>query len=103
MLRVTDGAGLIDRRFLPDWVTSSNGAPVTREVLTCAGNLVDLCTLAGHPRHLTGACRPLRPRADRPPAVEWDAASSGVKNFDDAPVSPERRGVVIVAAAFHSP
>jgi dTDP-glucose 4,6-dehydratase len=48
---VTGGAGFIGSNFVLDWMTNESGDVVTFDKLTYAGNLRNLQSLAGNPRH----------------------------------------------------
>ena len=52
MILVTGGAGFIGANFVLDWLTQSNEAIVNLDVLTYAGNLQNLASLAADPRHI---------------------------------------------------
>lgn len=48
---VTGGAGFIGSNFVLDWFSNQSGTIVTLDKLTYAGNLLNLESLAGNPRH----------------------------------------------------
>ncbi len=52
MILVTGGAGFIGANFVLDWLTQSDEAIVNLDVLTYAGNLQNLASLAADPRHI---------------------------------------------------
>jgi dTDP-glucose 4,6-dehydratase len=52
MLLVTGGAGFIGSNFILDWCATSAEPVVNLDKLTYAGNLSNLASLAGDPRHL---------------------------------------------------
>ena len=52
MILGTGGAGFIGANFVLDWLTQSNEAIVNLDVLTYAGNLQNLASLAADPRHI---------------------------------------------------
>ncbi|HEY0759369.1 MAG TPA: dTDP-glucose 4,6-dehydratase [Acidisarcina sp.] len=49
---VTGGAGFIGSNFVLDWMSSEPGALLNLDKLTYAGNLRNLATLEGEPRHI---------------------------------------------------
>jgi len=51
MILVTGGAGFIGSNFVLDWLAGSDEPVVTLDALTYAGNLANLQSLAGDPRH----------------------------------------------------
>jgi dTDP-glucose 4,6-dehydratase len=51
MILVTGGAGFIGANFVLDWLTAGGEPVVNLDKLTYAGNLGNLATLAGDPRH----------------------------------------------------
>jgi len=51
MILVTGGAGFIGSNFVLDWLAQSNEPVVNLDSLTYAGNLANLASLAGDPRH----------------------------------------------------
>ncbi len=51
MILVTGGAGFIGSNFVLDWLAASDEPVVTLDKLTYAGNLANLESLAGDPRH----------------------------------------------------
>ncbi|WP_036175643.1 dTDP-glucose 4,6-dehydratase [Massilia sp. 9096] len=52
MILTTGGAGFIGSNFVLDWCAASNEPVVNLDKLTYAGNLENLASLAGNPRHL---------------------------------------------------
>src|SRR6478736_8938347 len=48
---VTGGAGFIGSNFVLDWIARSDEPVITLDKLTYAGNLDNLASLAGDPRH----------------------------------------------------
>src|ERR1700746_866350 len=52
MLFVTGGAAFIGSNFVLDWLTASNEPVVNLDKLTYAGNLENLASLQGDPRHV---------------------------------------------------
>jgi dTDP-glucose 4,6-dehydratase len=52
MILVTGGAGFIGSNFVLDWLAQSDEAVINYDKLTYAGNLNNLASLAGDPRHL---------------------------------------------------
>jgi dTDP-glucose 4,6-dehydratase len=52
MIFVTGGAGFIGSNFVLDWLTQSDEPVVNIDSLTYAGNLENLASLHGDPRHL---------------------------------------------------
>jgi dTDP-glucose 4,6-dehydratase len=52
MILVTGGAGFIGSNFVLDWVASTGEPVLNLDVLTYAGNLENLRTLDGDPRHV---------------------------------------------------
>ncbi|NML26740.1 GDP-mannose 4,6-dehydratase, partial [Zoogloea dura] len=52
MILVTGGAGFIGANFVLDWLRASDEPVVNLDALTYAGNLENLASLAGDPRHL---------------------------------------------------
>ena len=48
---VTGGAGFIGSNFVLDWLAASDGRVVNLDALTYAGNLENLASLEGDPRH----------------------------------------------------
>jgi len=75
MILVTGGAGFIGANFVLDWLATASEAVVNLDKLTYAGNLGNLASLRGDPRHrfvhgdigdrglLDGLLREARPRA----------------------------------------
>ncbi|HUQ27499.1 MAG TPA: dTDP-glucose 4,6-dehydratase [Usitatibacter sp.] len=51
MILVTGGAGFIGSNFVLDWIASEGEPVVNLDKLTYAGNLANLASLAGEPRH----------------------------------------------------
>ncbi len=51
-LLVTGGAGFIGSNFVLDWLAQSDETLVNLDALTYAGNLKNLASLQGHPRHV---------------------------------------------------
>jgi dTDP-glucose 4,6-dehydratase len=49
---VTGGAGFIGSNFVLDWLSQSNESVVNLDALTYAGNLENLASLQGDPRHV---------------------------------------------------
>jgi dTDP-glucose 4,6-dehydratase len=49
---VTGGAGFIGSNFVLDWLSQSNESVVNLDALTYAGNLENLASLQGDPRHI---------------------------------------------------
>jgi len=49
---VTGGAGFIGANFIHQWIQSVQAAVVNLDKLTYAGNLENLASLTGHPRHV---------------------------------------------------
>lgn len=91
---VTGGAGFIGSNFVLDWLAQSDEQLVNLDKLTYAGNLANLATLGGDPRHifvkgdigdvelLTGLLARYRPRA-----VINFAAESHVDRSIDGPAA----------------
>ncbi|MBH1964358.1 MAG: dTDP-glucose 4,6-dehydratase [Comamonadaceae bacterium] len=52
MILVTGGAGFIGANFVLDWLAGSDEPVVNLDKLTYAGNLGNLASVQGHPRHL---------------------------------------------------
>lgn len=52
MILVTGGAGFIGSNFILDWLTQSDEKIVNLDKLTYAGNLQNLSSLMGNPRHI---------------------------------------------------
>ena len=52
MILVTGGAGFIGSNFVLDWLSKSNEAVVNLDNLTYAGNLQNLESLEGNPKHV---------------------------------------------------
>ena len=52
MILVTGGAGFIGANFVLDWISQADEAVVNLDKLTYAGNLENLATLQGDPRHV---------------------------------------------------
>jgi dTDP-glucose 4,6-dehydratase len=52
MILVTGGAGFIGANFILDWIATEGSPVVNLDKLTYAGNLANLATLAGDPRHI---------------------------------------------------
>ncbi len=52
MILVTGGAGFIGTNFVLDWLAQSDEAVINFDKLTYAGNLQNLASLAGDPRHI---------------------------------------------------
>jgi dTDP-glucose 4,6-dehydratase len=52
MILVTGGAGFIGSNFVLDWLARSDEAVLNLDLLTYAGNLENLATLAGDARHI---------------------------------------------------
>ncbi|HSN19527.1 MAG TPA: GDP-mannose 4,6-dehydratase, partial [Usitatibacter sp.] len=51
MILVTGGAGFIGANFVLDWIAATGEPVVNLDKLTYAGNLGNLASLAGDPRH----------------------------------------------------
>jgi len=85
MILVTGGAGFIGANFVLDWVATTDEPVLNLDVLTYAGNLESLRSLAGNPQHVFVkgdiADRPLLDRLlaeHQPRAVVHFAAESHV-------------------------
>ncbi len=52
MILVTGGAGFIGSNFVLDWLAQSNEPVINLDLLTYAGNLENLASLQGNPRHV---------------------------------------------------
>ena len=52
MILVTGGAGFIGANFVLDWLASVGEPVVNLDKLTYAGNLENLASLQGDPRHV---------------------------------------------------
>ena len=52
MILVTGGAGFIGSNFVLDWLAQSDETIVNLDKLTYAGNLQNLSSLTGDPRHI---------------------------------------------------
>ena len=52
MLFITGGAGFIGSNFVLDWLARSDEPVVNLDILTYAGNLENLASLQGDPRHI---------------------------------------------------
>ena len=52
MILVTGGAGFIGANFVLDWLRVSAEPVVNLDALTYAGNLENLASLKGDPRHI---------------------------------------------------
>lgn len=52
MILLTGSAGFIGSNFVLDWLTQSNETIVNLDKLTYAGNLENLASLQGDPRHV---------------------------------------------------
>ncbi len=52
MILVTGGAGFIGSNFVLDWLAQSNEGIINLDKLTYAGNLQNLSSLTGDPRHI---------------------------------------------------
>ncbi|MBU1312771.1 MAG: dTDP-glucose 4,6-dehydratase [Alphaproteobacteria bacterium] len=52
MILVTGGAGFIGSNFILDWLAHSEEPVINLDKLTYAGNLENLCSLEGNPRHI---------------------------------------------------
>jgi dTDP-glucose 4,6-dehydratase len=52
MIFVTGGAGFIGSNFVLDWIANEGGPVVNLDKLTYAGNMANLASLAGEPRHV---------------------------------------------------
>jgi len=52
MILVTGGAGFIGSNFVLDWVSQNDEVVINLDKLTYAGNLSNLRSLAGNPRHV---------------------------------------------------
>ena len=48
---VTGGAGFIGSNFILEWLKQSSEQVINLDILTYAGNLENLASLAGDPRH----------------------------------------------------
>ena len=49
---VTGGAGFIGSNFVLDWLTSQAESVINLDALTYAGNLQNLASLQGNPKHV---------------------------------------------------
>ncbi|MFZ9643273.1 MAG: NAD-dependent epimerase/dehydratase family protein, partial [Candidatus Methylopumilus sp.] len=49
---VTGGAGFIGSNFVLDWLAQSDEPVINLDLLTYAGNLENLASLANDPRHI---------------------------------------------------
>ena len=52
MIFVTGGAGFIGSNFVLEWMRTCESPVVNLDALTYAGNLENLASLAGNPRHV---------------------------------------------------
>ncbi len=52
MILVTGGAGFIGANYVQDWITTERSSLVNLDKLTYAGNLDNLASLDGNPRHV---------------------------------------------------
>ncbi|MDD2669777.1 GDP-mannose 4,6-dehydratase, partial [Zoogloea sp.] len=52
MILVTGGAGFIGANFVLDWLSTCDEPVVNLDALTYAGNLENLASLKGDPRHI---------------------------------------------------
>ena len=52
MILVTGGAGFIGANFVLDWLAASSEPVVNLDKLTYAGNLHNLDSVQGNPRHI---------------------------------------------------
>ncbi len=100
MILVTGGAGFIGANFVLDWIRNAEGAVVNLDSLTYAGNLENLASVAGNPRHTFvhgDICdRKLLDRllsAHRPRAVVHFAAESHVDRSIHGPAEFVRTNV----------
>ena len=100
MILVTGGAGFIGSNFVLDWLASTGEAVLNLDALTYAGNMENLASLSGDPRHVFvqgDICdRPLIDRLlaeHRPRAMLHFAAESHVDRSIHGPAAFVRTNV----------
>jgi len=101
MILVTGGAGFIGSNFVLDWIANEGEPVVNLDKLTYAGNMANLASLAGEPRHVFVkgdiADAPLLQRLfaeHRPRAVVHFAAESHVDRSIHGPAAFVQTNVV---------